>query len=124
MECFTFLFMGLIIITGAAQFIDWLKRRRMRNQFNIAENSWKSNEYADQQMRSGPSDLDYLQAIVLLEMAEDGFFLPDGQRVFERLDNPDQYRQGQFNDSTCYEDEYYDDYYDEDSEYSDHWGLG
>lgn len=121
MECFTFLFMGMLIIVGAAQFIDWLKQRSSRGQYKAAHNTWNSELYSDQQKRSAPSDMDYLAAILLLEMAEDGYFLPGGHQVFERLDHPDQYH---LEDPDYFEADYHDDDYDQDSEYMDHWGLG
>lgn len=121
MECFTLLFMGMLIIAGAAQFIDWLKKRSSGGQYSNAQKTWYSDEYINQQNRSAPNDMDFLAAILLLEMADDGCFLPDGQQVFERLDHPDQY---QFEDQDYFDDEYYADYHDQDGEYLDHWGLG
>ena len=121
MECFTALFMGMLIIAGAAQFIDWLKKRSSGGQSNSAQATYSSDEYSNQQLRSAPNDLDFLAAILLLEMADDGCFLPDGHQVFERLDHPDQY---QIDDSPYYEHEFSDDYYDQEGEYMDHWGLG
>lgn len=121
MECFTLLFMGMIIIAGAAQFIDWLKKRSSGSHYNTAPNTWSHDRYYNEQWGSTPNHMDFLAAMLLLEMADDGYFLPDGQQVFERLDHPDQY---QIDHTDYIEDDYYNENYDHDSDYMDHWGLG
>ncbi len=114
MECFTFLLAGLLIIAGVAESIKWIKDRSPRHQRRTGLSPSQENL---------PSDLDYLEAMVILGMAEDGVFLPDGHQVFGRIASGNQ------NISDDYEDynyDAYDDDYDQysDSEYSDHWGLG
>lgn len=53
-----------------------------------------------------PSDLDYLEAMVILNMAEDGYFLTDGHQVFERLDNINQERYDENEDISYYDDDF------------------
>ena len=114
MECFTFLFISLFLIMGVAESIKWFRDRSPRNQRRPGVTPSEDNF---------PTDLDYLEAMVILGMAEDGVFLPDGHQVFERIASGNQ------DDPGDYEDYHYDDYDDghdqySDSEYSDHWGLG
>lgn len=104
----------MLLIVGVAESIKWIKDRSPRNQRRTGVTPSQENL---------PSDLDYLEAMVILGMAEDGVFLPDGHQVFERIASGNQ------DVSDDYEDYHYDDYDDvhdqySDSEYSDHWGLG
>ena len=114
MECFILLFFGLFLIVGVAEYPQWIKNRSLRNQRKPGVTPSQENL---------PGDLDYLEAMVILGMAEDGVFLPDGHQVFGRIASGNQ------DVSDDYEDYHYDDFddtYEEicDSEYSDHWGLG
>jgi hypothetical protein len=114
MECFTFFLFGLLIIVGVAESIKWIKDRSAHHQRRTGVTPSQENL---------PGDLDYLEALVILGMAEDGVFLPDGHQVFGRIDPGNQDVPDDYED---YNYDAYDDDYDQysDSEYSDHWGLG
>jgi hypothetical protein len=114
MECFTFLFFALLLIVGIAESIKWIKDRSPRNQRRTGVTPSQENL---------PSDLDYLEAMVILGMAEDGVFLPDGHQVFGRIASGNQDFSDDYED---YNNDNFNDDYDQisDSEYSDHWGLG
>jgi hypothetical protein len=133
MECFTFIILGFILFMGIAQVFDWIKGKNLDKQISEALENGNLSEYfrlvnlknvKDNKLQGAqgnyPTDLDYLEAMIVLDAAENGVFFPEGQQVFERLDNrnPEYYPE--------YEDEYYEEYYDEydEGEYSDHWGLG
>jgi len=133
MECFTFIILGFILIMGITQAMDWLKGKNLDKQISEALENGNLSEYfrlvnlrnkRENKLQGAqgnyPTDQDYLEAIFVLDAAENGIFFPDGHQVFERLDkrNPEHY--------PAYEEEYYEEYYDEydESEYSDHWGLG
>ena len=137
MECFTFLVFGILMIIGAAQVLDWIKDSSLRDQISAAFKKGDYDEYTRLvNLRENrkpkvypaqdnfPSDLDYLGAMVILNMAEDGYFLPGGHQVFERLDNINHERYDEYEDLSYYDDGDYDEFFDQDSEYSDHWGLG
>lgn len=60
-------------------------------------------------------DQKYWEALIVLDAAEQGFFWPGGERVFEALDKPE-------TESYRYTDDWqdYDDYYDDyDDDYDD-----
>ena len=133
MECFTILFLGIIMIIGVAQLVKRSNDRNLQKQIKAAVKRGDYVEYIrlsnlrnkrENKLQGAqgnyPTDLDYLEAMIVLDAAENGIFFPGGHQVFERLDrrNPEKYPE--------YEDEYYEEYYDEydESEYSDHWGLG
>ena len=135
MECFTFIIFGFILIMGIAQAIDWIKEKSIEKQINEAIKEGNFCEYTrlvnlrnerdnklKQAQENYPTDLDYYDAMIVLDAAENGIFFPNGHEVFEKLDNRniDNY------DEYEYESDYYDEYYDDynESEYSDHWGLG
>ena len=132
MECFTFIIFGFLLIMGIAQAIDWIKEKSFEKQINEAIKDGNFNEYTrmvnlrnerENKLKRAqgiyPTDLDYYDAMIVLDAAENGIFSPNAHEVFEKLDNRniDNY------DEYEYESDYYDEFYDE-SEYSDHWGLG
>jgi hypothetical protein len=120
---------------GIAQAIDWIKEKSFEKQINEAIKEGNFCEYTrlvnlrnerdnklKQAQENYPTDLDYYDAMIVLDAAENGIFFPNAHEVFEKLDNRniDNY------DEYEYESDYYDEYYDDynESEYSDHWGLG
>ena len=133
MECFTILFLGILSIIGVAQLVKRSNDRNLQKQIKAAVKRGdyvecirlsnlrnRRNDKLQGAKGNYPSDLDYLEAMIVLDAAENGVFFPDGHQVFERLDNrnPEHYPE--------YEQEYYEESYDEydEGEYSDHWGLG
>jgi len=133
MDCVTFLFFGIIVVVGISQLIEKKKTNRFQQQIMEA---YRNGDYAEilrltnerdrragganQAGRNSPGNLDYLEAMIVLDAAEHGIFTPNGNIVFDRMN-------GQDGDSTAEnEPDYFDQYYDEidQGEYSDHWGLG
>ena len=138
MDCFTLIFASLIIIVGISEGIAKIRGKNLNKRISEALKKGDIHEYAklinlrdknEYQYQNAnenyPSDMDYFEAMFILDAAEQGVFFPNGHEVFERLDNRHIEHYEEFDDS--FNDyEYYDDYYDEHDgpELDDHWGLG
>lgn len=135
MDCITFFFGISIIFMGIAWIVNSRREKILDEKISIALKNNNFSEYNELiKQRYGnknrysnnnyESDLDYFEAIFILDAAEQGIFFPNGHRVFERLGNNNIVNSDNYDD---YDEEYYDgDYadYEEDLEHSDHWGLG
>ncbi|MFL7893120.1 MAG: hypothetical protein ACK2UE_04935 [Anaerolineales bacterium] len=93
-----FLFLGIIAVLGISQLIEKNKANRFQQQIreayrngNDAEILRLTNERdrktagIKKARGNTPEDLDYLEAMIVLDAAEHGVFTPDGHQVFERM---------------------------------------
>lgn len=137
MDCISFFFIGLIVLIGILQSIDWIREKMLDNKISSAASKGELSEYRrllgirhkrvtniSQANNNSQSDLDYIEAMVVLDAAENGVFFPDGHKVFERLDKRNYYDDMEtfIDDMDYFDEDFYDedDYFDELAERTGH----
>lgn len=130
MDCISFFFIGLIVLIGISQSIDWIREKMLDNKISSVASKGELSEYRrllgirhkrvaniSQANNNSQSDLDYIEAMVVLDAAENGVFFPNGHKVFERLDKRNYYDDIDYFDEDFYDE---DDYFDEFAERTGH----
>ena len=130
MECIFALF---ILLLGAVWALDQYSKKNLDRRIDRASREGRAEELScliqikierQRKEMEAASQVEanrrYFDALLVLDAAENGVFLPDGERYFEALDQQDYHDFGyeEFGDDS----HYYDDGYDPRLESEDHWG--